>query len=278
MILGREKIGRTASGIDYTKVCKTVLKMRKKILRGILLPVLLTGAVILLVVGSPSKGEGDVHRKERATSKEKKEQKEPEHAPQMTGYTVVLDAGHGGVDGGKLSVDGSTLEKDVNLQIVLFLQEELKKLGVNCVLTRSGDYGLYSEQDSNRKVADMRNRVKLMEEAGADVIVSIHQNSYHEEKIHGAQVFYYEGSTQGQELAERIQEALRREVDPQNERSCKANSSYYILKKTTVPTVIVECGFLSNYKESSVLILEDYQKLLAETIAQAVYDYLKENA
>lgn len=186
---------------------------------------------------------------------------------------VVIDAGHGGADPGKVGVDGS-LEKDINLQIAGKLAQFLTAADVDVVMTRETDAGLYDENISNKKVQDMKNRVALIEERKPALTVSIHQNSYHEEYVHGAQVFYYAGSEESKALAERIQRALAREVDPDNARQAKANDSYYLLKKTSSPIVIVECGFLSNYEEAQKLSQEHYQERTAWAVHLAVLEYL----
>ena len=152
---------------------------------------------------------------------------------------VVIDAGHGGADPGKVGVDGS-LEKDINLKIAKKLALFLTAAGVDVVLTRETDAGLYDENVSNKKVQDMKNRVALIEEKKPALTVSIHQNSYHEEYVHGAQVFYYEGSQESREIAECMQRVLAEQIDPDNARQAKANDSYYLLKKTSTPIVIVE--------------------------------------
>ena len=186
---------------------------------------------------------------------------------------VVIDAGHGGKDPGKVSVDGS-LEKDINLQIALKLQKFLEMQDVNVILTRDSDMGLYDENASNKKVQDMKNRVALIEENQPDLVVSIHQNSYHEEYVHGAQVFYYASSKKSKELAERIQQVMALELDKDNARQAKANDSYYLLKKTSSPIVIVECGFLSNYEEAQKLSSDLYQEKVAWAIHLAVIQWL----
>lgn len=186
---------------------------------------------------------------------------------------VVIDAGHGGVDPGKVAVDGS-LEKDINLQIALKLQKFLEMQDVDVVLTRDSDMGLYDENASNKKVQDMKNRVQIIEETHPALTVSIHQNSYHEEYVHGAQVFYYAGSDKSKELAERIQQVMALELDRDNARKAKANDSYYLLKKTSSPIVIVECGFLSNYEEAQKLSSELYQEKVAWAIHLAVLQWL----
>lgn len=186
---------------------------------------------------------------------------------------VVIDAGHGGADPGKVGVDGS-LEKDLNLQIANKLAAFLRAADVEVTLTRESDAGLYDENVSNKKVQDMKNRVALIEEKKPALTVSIHQNSYHEEYVHGAQVFYYDGSQESKELAERIQRELAEQIDPDNARQAKANDSYYLLRKTSTPIVIVECGFLSNYEEAQKLSSELYQERTAWAIHLAVLAYL----
>ena len=186
---------------------------------------------------------------------------------------VVIDAGHGGADPGKVSVDGS-LEKDINLKIALKLQKFLQMQDVDAVLTRDSDGGLYDENASNKKVQDMKNRVAIIEERQPALTVSIHQNSYHEEYVHGAQAFYYAGSDKSRELAERIQQVMALELDKDNARQAKANDSYYLLKKTSTPIVIVECGFLSNYEEAQKLSSELYQEKVAWAIHMAIMQFL----
>lgn len=186
---------------------------------------------------------------------------------------VVIDAGHGGADPGKVGVDGS-LEKDINLKIAQKLALFLAAADVDVVLTRETDAGLYDENVSNKKVQDMKNRVALIEEKKPALTVSIHQNSYHEEYVHGAQVFYYEGSQESKEIAERMQQVLAEQIDPDNARQAKANSSYYLLKKTSSPIVIVECGFLSNYEEAQKLSSDIYQEKTAWAIHLAILNYL----
>ncbi len=180
---------------------------------------------------------------------------------------------HGGADPGKVGVDGS-LEKDINLSIALKLQKLLQMQDIDAVLTRDSDMGLYDENASNKKVQDMKNRVRIIEEKKPVLTVSIHQNSYHEEYVHGAQTFYYEGSEESKALAEKIQQAIVSELDKDNTRNAKANDSYYLLKKTSSPIVIVECGFLSNYEEAQKLSSEYYQEKLAWAIHLAILQYI----
>lgn len=186
---------------------------------------------------------------------------------------VVIDSGHGGNDPGKIGVDGS-LEKDINLQIAKKLKAYLEASDVKVVMTREDDRGLYTESDSHKKMADMRNRCALINEAEPDLVVSIHQNSYHQEAISGGQVFYYKGSEKGKKLAEILQKRFDFVLGDKNRRLAKPNGNYYLLLHVKKPIVIVECGFLSNWEESAALKSEDYQNRLAWTIHMGVIEYL----
>ena len=186
---------------------------------------------------------------------------------------IVLDAGHGGEDPGKIGINGA-LEKDVNLQITMRLARLLQQNGYHVILTRNEDKGLYTGNQGSKKVEDLKNRIALIESSGAALAVSIHQNSYPEEYVHGAQVFYYEGSMEGQELADKIQKRLIEGADPGNKRQIKANSSYYLLKKTKIPIVIVECGFLSNRTEAEALCSDEYQDCIAWEFTLGILQYL----
>ena len=150
---------------------------------------------------------------------------------------VVIDAGHGGDDPGKVGING-VYEKDLNLQIAGLVKLFLEANDVEVVMTRDSDQGLYDADASNKKVQDMKRRIALIDEAEPALTVSIHQNSYPEEYVHGAQVFYYTGSAQGQRLAECIQSQLVERADPENKRQVKANDSYYLLKKTDRKSVV----------------------------------------
>ena len=187
---------------------------------------------------------------------------------------IVVDAGHGGSDPGKVGINNA-LEKDINLSIALQLKTLLEETGIKVVLTRDSDAGLYSESSTNKQVEDMQNRCKLITEANPLFTVSIHQNSYPTEDIKGAQVFYYGQSADGKDLAERIQASLIEQVDQENHREAKANESYYLLKKTPTPTVIVECGFLSNSKEAELLLTDEYQKKVTQAIYSGIQSYLE---
>lgn len=185
---------------------------------------------------------------------------------------VVIDAGHGGADPGKVGVN-QALEADINLQIAEFLKIFLETEDIEVVMTREDENGLYDEGASNRKVQDMRRRLEIIEKAEPVLVVSIHQNSYHEEYVKGAQVFYYTTGEKSKLLADMIQGELK-ELDAENKRNAKANDSYYLLKKTSKPIVIAECGFLSNMQEAEKLITPLYQERVAFKIHMGIMKYI----
>lgn len=186
---------------------------------------------------------------------------------------IFLDAGHGDFDPGKVGVDGS-LEKDINLAIARRLKWYLEQSDVEVVMSREDDRGLYDDAGGSRKMSDMKNRCARVEESGADLVVSIHQNSYHEENVSGAQVFYYRGSEKGKRLAEILQNRFDYVLGDQNRRKAKPNDSYYLLLHVKCPIVIVECGFLSNWNEAARLKTEEYQDKVAYTLHVGIMEYL----
>ena len=182
---------------------------------------------------------------------------------------------HGGADPGKVGCHGEQ-EKDINLQIAYKVRKLLEEQDINVVMLREKDEDLADAGTQNRKVSDMQNRVKAIDKADAQLVVSIHQNSFPDAAVKGAQVFYYSHSPEGRSLAEYIQESLIQRIDETNTRQEKANDSYYILKRTPIPTVIVECGFLSNYEESELLTDPQYQERLAWAIVMGIMQYLNQ--
>lgn len=188
---------------------------------------------------------------------------------------IVLDAGHGGSDPGKVGVNDA-LEKDINLAITLKLKDLLEQKDIEVVLTRDSDAGLYPADATNKKVSDMQKRCQIITEANPVFTISIHQNSYTTEDVCGAQVFYYGQSAEGKKLATILQDSLISHVNSESRRVAKANESYYLLKKTPTPTVIVECGFLSNPAEADLLLDTDYQNKIARAIYMGILEYLEE--
>lgn len=187
---------------------------------------------------------------------------------------IVVDAGHGGKDPGKVGGNNS-LEKDINLAIAFKLKDLLEKNDFEVLMTRTEDMGLYQETDRNKKSADMRNRVALINGSGAVLAVSIHQNSFEQASSTGAQAFYHKGSVEARKLAEILQEQIKSTIADGNHRKAKANENYYMLKKTQCPLVIVECGFLSNQKEEALLCDSAYQEKMAWAIHIGIIQYLK---
>ena len=185
---------------------------------------------------------------------------------------IVVDAGHGGDDPGKIGINDA-LEKDINLQIALKLQKILEQNNIKVVMTRNTDAGLYSEGTTNKKAEDMQKRCKIIENSNALFTVSIHQNSYTEEYVSGPQVFYYTTSAEGKEIAGCIQNVMNKELQIERPREIKANDTYYILKRSEAPAVIVECGFLSNEREAALLITDTYQQKAAESICDGIQKY-----
>ncbi len=179
---------------------------------------------------------------------------------------IVIDAGHGDWDPGKVAKDG-TLEKDINLQISKYLQGYLEQSGGFVLTTRIDDKAL---ADSKRE--DLKARKNIANNENVDLLISIHQNSFPKENVKGAQVFYYEGSEESKKLADCVQNRLK-EVDSSNNRVAKSNKDYYLLKQTTMPSIIVECGFLSNSEENENLKNEEYQQKIAWAIYLGILDY-----
>ncbi len=189
--------------------------------------------------------------------------------------TIVIDAGHGGDDPGMIGPGGIN-EKVLNLVYAKKLKELLEAQGYRIVMTRETEDGLYDENQSNKKAQDMERRVKIIKESEPLLTVSIHQNSYPDESVSGPQVFYFEHSEEAKKLAASIQNAMNTELAIERPRTHKGNTSYYILKRSSSVTVIVECGFLTNPQEEEKLQQEDYQDRLAQAVCDGVLTYLKE--
>ena len=185
----------------------------------------------------------------------------------LEGRVVLIDPGHGGWDPGKTGVYGDD-EKDINLVIAHNLKFLLEMGGAQAVMTRYEDIAT----DKN-KTADLKKRITLSDNVDADIMISIHQNSFTSPMAKGAQVFYYRKSAEGKRLAELIQNAITEKADKENTRTAKENENYYLLKNTSVPAVIVECGFLSNRAEEEKLNSNEYQQMMAWSIYSGVMEY-----
>lgn len=217
----------------------------------------------------------ETKNKKAVENKQEKHNGEKIEKIQLADRIVVIDSGHGGIDPGKIGVN-NTYEKDINLAIALKLRDMLSASQITVIMTRTEDIGLYSPTDRNKKSSDMKARCDIINNSNADIAVSIHQNSYVTSDIKGAQVFFYKGSEKGRVLAGRIQKALKEQVAPDNARVEKANDNYYLLLNTKIPTVIAECGFLSNPEETSLLLTEEYQNKIAAALYEGIVGYLEE--
>lgn len=187
-------------------------------------------------------------------------------------FAVVIDPGHGGKDPGKVG-SSETLEKDINLKIALYLKEILEAQDIHVIMTRTEDKDL-SNTSVNFKISDMKKRVDLIKESAADLVISIHQNSYTDPDVYGAQCFYHDNSTEGKQLADIIQKQIIISTKQTKIREIKGNTDYYLLKYSPIPTVIVECGFLSNPQEEQLLLSEEYQRKMAWGIHLGILQYL----
>ena len=188
---------------------------------------------------------------------------------------IIIDAGHGGEDGGA-EVDG-VLEKDINLSIAQKLADILRLSGYQVTEVRETDAAIYSDDADTlreKKVSDLQNRVSLFNSDENNIVVSIHQNKFDNSKYSGTQIFYSVNHPDSRELAEHIRTAVVMLIQHDNTRELKkGGSDIYILDQSIAPSVIVECGFLSNDEERAKLTDEEYQKQLAYAIAMGVLDY-----
>jgi N-acetylmuramoyl-L-alanine amidase len=193
----------------------------------------------------------------------------------FAGETLVIDAGHGGEDGGAVSVSGA-VESQINLAIALRLDALMGLYGVNTLMLRSTDISLHDSDASTlrqKKVSDLHNRAAAIEELDDPVVISIHQNTYTDERFHGAQVFYANGQL-SLPLAQLTQTALKEALDPENERQPTAVAeNVYLMNHISCRAILVECGFLSNPEEDRLLQSSDYQLKLAAVLAGAYLSY-----
>ena len=189
--------------------------------------------------------------------------------------TIVIDAGHGGEDGGAVSESG-VLEKDINLSIANDTYALFYLLGFDVKQTRKTDIALDNGEDTirKRKVSDMKKRLEIFNSSKENTIISIHQNKFSESKYHGTQIFYSPNNPKSKQLADSIKYSVKGLLQPDNERECKkADSGIYLLKNTNNPAVIVECGFISNGEECKNLLDSQYQKQMAFSITAGFLSY-----
>lgn len=188
----------------------------------------------------------------------------------FNGITIVLDAGHGGRDGGSVGVNG-TIEKEINLKYTLTLKEKLVKSGYRVELTRKNDDGLYLESASNKKLSDMRARLNIIKRANPNLVISIHMNSFINQSAHGASTYYREGDASGKAISDLIQQSLNTYISAPSTKGKVGD--YYILNSSYYTAVLIECGFLSNPEEERLLNTDEYREKLVSAIYNGILLY-----
>lgn len=199
----------------------------------------------------------------------------PTVALPVSNRVIVIDAGHGKPDEGAESSNGTT-EAETNLKIAIKVQNLLEQSGATVILTRSDENAIYDLDKKTlreKKISDIRNRVKIGNESKADIFVSIHLNKIPEEQYWGWQCFYKESDEKSMKLAKTIQDNLNQSIEKENKRVAMKIDNVYIIKHVEIPTAIVECGFLSNKEEEKELLTDEYQNKLAWGIYSGIMDY-----
>lgn len=198
----------------------------------------------------------------------------PVFAQNTSGMKIVLDAGHGGIDGGITGVNTGVKESDINLQITMLLKSRLEEDGFEVVLTRKTEAGLYGTAGKGFKKRDMEKRKEIIEEAKPDLVLSIHQNLYPTRKTRGAQIFYNAQNEKGKLLAQGLQNHLNVLYAKQGVKNrAIMPGDYFMLNCTSSPSVIIECGFLSNAEDEKLLISDSWQNQITQAIATGVIEY-----
>ena len=209
------------------------------------------------------------------------QQSEPTLASYSATPIVIIDAGHGGMDGGAMGVDGQ-IEKEINLSIALKLDTMLRAYGFETILTRNSDVSIHSADAKTvrqQKSSDLKNRLKLLEDTSSGILISIHQNKYSQSSACGTQVFYGRNCPESKELAEMLQKTITGYLQPENKREIKqATKDIYLLYQATKPAVMVECGFLSNAAEAEKLTDGEYQDQIAFSICMALMNCLADQS
>lgn len=196
--------------------------------------------------------------------------------------TVVLDAGHGGEDGGAVG-GGEVVEKDINLSVALKLRDILQVSGYNVIMTREKDIAIYDDDAETlreKKRSDLHNRLDIIEKNSGEntIFISIHQNKFPDPKYHGTQIFYSKHDPKSMDLAQSVRKSVTQFLQPDNEREIKeANKKIYLLNNAQIPAVVVECGFLSNPEECAKLADKNYQSEMAFSVYCGISDYFCNN-
>lgn len=189
-------------------------------------------------------------------------------------YSIVIDAGHGGLDPGSIGYKTRVKESEVNLSVSQFLQKKLEDFGAKVTMTRTTSDGLYGISTANYKKRDMQKRKDIINAINPNLVVSVHMNSYVRHNLRGAQVFYDKHSEQSEQLALCIQDQFASRL-PASDKGI-AIGDYYMLKCTPAPSVIAECGFLSNIEDEKLLISKEYQERLADCIFKGIVNFLNQ--
>lgn len=192
----------------------------------------------------------------------------------VTSNVIVIDPGHGGEDGGAVGVTGIK-EKDLNLKIALKLKEKLLNSGINVVMTRETDIMLCDKnQQKKRKRTDFDNRIKIAQNYNNAIFISIHMNYFEDNSQSGAQIFYSKNNPESKEIASILREELKNSLNPNNKRQIKpSGKEIYLLSNLKIPACLIECGFISNPTEEQLLMSDNYQEKIAETIKNGLLKY-----
>ena len=194
-------------------------------------------------------------------------------------YVVIIDAGHGGEDGGAIGING-VFEKDINLTLAKKLYDILEDMGIDCLLTREEDILLYDrnvDYAGRKKVLDMQARRNIVESYENSVFISIHQNSFSQSKYSGFQAYYSPNDPRSLELVNIIEKSVKSTLQPNNKRASKVSGgNIYLLDHLSCPSVLLECGFLSNPEECELLCSDKYQNELCTAIADAIAEFLRQ--
>ena len=186
------------------------------------------------------------------------------------GITIVLDAGHGGRDGGSVGVNG-TIEKEINLKYTLALKEKLVSAGYRVELTRKTDDGLYLESAKNKKMSDLNARMEIIKRANPNLVISIHMNSFSSPSAHGASTYYRSGDESGQIVSDLIQQSLNTYLGAPS--TTGKVGDYYILNESYYTAVLIECGFLSNPEEERLLNTDEYLIKFVDAVYNGILLY-----
>lgn len=246
--------------------------------------VVLVGFFAFAMVFSPTVGTGDIKTDTNSVAVSGIGPFDAAPAAAVAGGSlqklVVLDAGHGGMDGGATGgtvsgESGVVLEKDINLAIVKDLEAMLKFAGYTVVLTRDSDISIHDKNVSgvrNQKVSDMKNRKAIIDANAEGIFISVHQNQFTDPRYFGAQMFYLNENPLNTQLAQLAQESFR-ELQPDNNREIAESDGMFLLKGTKQPAILAECGFISNASDAANLTDRDYQKKVAFTLLRTVDEF-----